>query len=55
MPDRDPTPRIQMFDGFNEGWIEFVGGSTHLGAIFRCATFASDECRWAAGDDGKLK
>jgi NAD(P)H dehydrogenase (quinone) len=23
---RNPTPRIQMLDGFNEGWIEFQGG-----------------------------
>jgi uncharacterized protein YbjT (DUF2867 family) len=23
---RNPTPRIQMLDGFNEGWIEFEGG-----------------------------
>jgi uncharacterized protein YbjT (DUF2867 family) len=23
---RDPMPRIQMLDGFNEGWIEFEGG-----------------------------
>jgi NAD(P)H dehydrogenase (quinone) len=23
-----PIPRIQMLDGFNEGWIEFEGGST---------------------------
>jgi len=22
----DPTPRMQMLDGFNEGWIEFEGG-----------------------------
>jgi NAD(P)H dehydrogenase (quinone) len=22
----DPAPRIQMLDGFNEGWIEFEGG-----------------------------
>jgi len=22
----NPTPRIQMLDGFNEGWIEFQGG-----------------------------
>jgi uncharacterized protein YbjT (DUF2867 family) len=22
----NPTPRIQMLDGFNEGWIEFEGG-----------------------------
>jgi len=20
---KDPTPRIRMLDGFNEGWIEF--------------------------------
>jgi uncharacterized protein YbjT (DUF2867 family) len=25
---KDPTPRIQMLDGFNEGWIEFERGST---------------------------
>src|SRR5712671_7686453 len=23
---RDPIPRIQMLDGFNQGWIEFQGG-----------------------------
>jgi NAD(P)H dehydrogenase (quinone) len=23
---KDPTPRMQMLDGFNEGWIEFEGG-----------------------------
>jgi uncharacterized protein YbjT (DUF2867 family) len=23
---RDPVPRIQMLDGFNEGWIAFEGG-----------------------------
>lgn len=23
---RNPNPRIQMLDGFNEGWIEFEGG-----------------------------
>jgi uncharacterized protein YbjT (DUF2867 family) len=22
----NPTPRMQMLDGFNEGWIEFEGG-----------------------------
>jgi NAD(P)H dehydrogenase (quinone) len=22
----DPTPRMRMLDGFNEGWIEFEGG-----------------------------
>ncbi len=25
---RDPIPRIQMLDGFNEGWIKFEGGGT---------------------------
>lgn len=25
---RNPTPRIQMLDGFNEGWIEFEGGKS---------------------------
>jgi len=25
---RNPTPRIQMLDGFNEGWIEFEGGES---------------------------
>jgi hypothetical protein len=23
---RNPTPRIRMLDGFNEGWIEFESG-----------------------------
>jgi NAD(P)H dehydrogenase (quinone) len=23
---KNPTPRIRMLDGFNEGWIEFEGG-----------------------------
>ena len=23
---RNPTPRMQMIDGFNEGWIDFEGG-----------------------------
>jgi len=27
---RDPVPRIQMLDGFNEGWIKFQGGSATL-------------------------
>ena len=22
---RNPLPRMQMIDGFNEGWIEFAG------------------------------
>jgi uncharacterized protein YbjT (DUF2867 family) len=25
----DPTPRIRMLDGFNEGWIEFEGGDAN--------------------------
>ena len=27
---RDPIPRIQMLDGFNEGWIRFAGGNATL-------------------------
>ena len=27
---RDPIPRIQMLDGFNEGWITFEGGGAAL-------------------------
>jgi NAD(P)H dehydrogenase (quinone) len=27
---RDPIPRIQMLDGFNEGWITFEGGCAAL-------------------------
>ena len=27
---RDPVPRIQMLDGFNEGWIRFEGGKATL-------------------------
>ena len=26
---RNPTPRMQMLDGFNEGWIEFSDGGKH--------------------------
>jgi len=25
-----PTPRIQMLDGFNEGWIDFEGQREHI-------------------------
>jgi len=25
---KNPTPRIKMLDGFNEGWIEFEGAET---------------------------
>jgi uncharacterized protein YbjT (DUF2867 family) len=26
---KDPTPRVQMLDGFNEGWIDFEGGESN--------------------------
>jgi uncharacterized protein YbjT (DUF2867 family) len=39
---KDPIPRIQMLDGFNEGWIEFeageaatIKGPTDLEAVLR--------------------
>jgi len=39
---RDPIPRIQMLDGFNEGWIKFEGngatlvkGNTSLAEVVR--------------------
>jgi uncharacterized protein YbjT (DUF2867 family) len=39
---KDPIPRIQMLDGFNEGWIEFEGnedviikGQVELGTVIR--------------------
>jgi len=25
---QNPTPRMQMLDGFNEGWIRFAAGGT---------------------------
>ena len=40
---RDPMPRIQMLDGFNEGWIEFedkaasLQGRVELEAVLRAA------------------
>ena len=27
---KNPMPRIQMLDGFNEGWIEFEGGQANI-------------------------
>jgi len=30
-----PMPRIRMLDGFNEGWIDFEGGTTPLDAVLR--------------------
>lgn len=39
---KNPTPRIQILDGLNEGWIEFEGeeanvrkGSTHLETVLQ--------------------
>jgi uncharacterized protein YbjT (DUF2867 family) len=39
---KDPTPRMQMLDGFNQGWIEFEGGEAQsrkgqveLGTVLR--------------------
>jgi NAD(P)H dehydrogenase (quinone) len=26
---QNPIPRMQMLDGFNEGWIEFSDGGKH--------------------------
>jgi hypothetical protein len=26
---KNPTPRIRMLDGFNEGWIDFEHGEAH--------------------------
>ena len=26
---KHPKPRIEMLDGFNEGWIDFEGGEGH--------------------------
>jgi hypothetical protein len=26
---KNPIPRIDMLDGFNEGWIDFEGGEAH--------------------------
>jgi len=47
---KNPLPRIQMLDGFNEGWIEFesgeVGaqkGSTNLEAVLKFLIQASSE------------
>jgi len=36
---RNPTPRMQMLDGFNEGWIEFADGGKHA----RRAATAAEE------------
>ncbi len=26
---KNPVPRMQMLDGFNDGWIEFEGGEAN--------------------------
>jgi uncharacterized protein YbjT (DUF2867 family) len=39
----DPTPRMQMLDGFNEGWIAFEGGSAeHRTGTVEVATVLAD-------------
>jgi NAD(P)H dehydrogenase (quinone) len=30
---KNPEPRIQMLDGFNEGWIEFEGKQVRKGNV----------------------
>jgi hypothetical protein len=36
---RNPLPRMQMLDGFNEGWIDFAGetvnGEVELDKVLR--------------------
>ena len=32
---KNPTPRIQMLDGFNEGWIEFEGDARKGGITLK--------------------
>jgi len=51
---KDPIPRIQMLDGFNEGWIEFeageagtVKGPTDLEAVLRGLMEAAPQLRSA--------
>jgi hypothetical protein len=47
---KNPTPRMQMLDGFNEGWIEFEGGeansikgTTPLESVLRSLLLAKAE------------
>jgi hypothetical protein len=47
---KDPIPRIQMLDGFNEGWIDFenreagaVKGATTLEAVMRRLVEIADQ------------
>lgn len=51
---KDPIPRIQMLDGFNEGWIEFEAGeagttkgATDLEAVLRGLIEAAPQLRSA--------
>jgi len=51
---KDPIPRIQMLDGFNEGWVEFEGGeagtvkgSTNLEAVLQGLVEAASQLRSA--------
>ena len=44
---RNPTPRLRMLDGFNEGWIEFEAGHAgstkgHVGIDAAVATLARE-------------
>jgi uncharacterized protein YbjT (DUF2867 family) len=36
---KNPTPRIQMLDGFNEGWIEFDGNTQRQAHSGKCSGF----------------
>ena len=48
---RNPTPRMQMLDGFNQGWLSFEGGegveavtgTTTLEAVVRVCWHAPEE------------
>lgn len=49
---KNPTPRIKMLDGFNEGWIEFESaeagsrkGTVGLDAVLQTLI----ESRWSRG------
>jgi uncharacterized protein YbjT (DUF2867 family) len=59
---RDPIPRIQMLDGFNEGWIKFEGngatlikGNTSLAEVIQklvggpVSSRVREAASWAAG------
>ncbi len=48
---RDPIPRIQMLDGFNEGWIKFEGGSA---TVRKGKVSLAEVIRKLAGASGAL-